>query len=143
MHGAGVGSSLQFLPVLGAEIVGHMNLDCQALDPSLRCDGHFLIYYCCGPTDVDIQRTSHDPHDREHASAERGCEQVCRGEALPAPLVVLGSVGGEFASRGTVDCFAVQVSLIFELNGDHPCSFEDVVGRADAGNMLHPFLLTC
>ncbi len=99
--------------------MGYVDFDVQALDHSRRCGGHFLFYCCCGPGDVDVQRTGHDAHHRQHASAERGCNQVRGRKAFAAPLIVLGGVGVEFGSRGAVDCFAVQVSLIFQLNGDH------------------------
>ena len=129
VDGAGVGGSLQFFHVLRAELAGHMNLDCQALDPSRRCDGHLFLHCCGGADDVDAQRTGHDAHDREHASPKRGCDQIRRGKALAAALIVLGRVGINFGSRGGVNCFAAQVSLIFELNRDHCYSFDGAVDR--------------
>jgi len=134
MHRAGVGGSLELLLVLGAEGVRHVDFDAQAGDHSWRRGCHFLFYCCSGPGHVKVQRSGHDAHHGEHASAERGSNQVCGREAFAAALIVLGGVGAEFGSRRTVNCFAVQVSLIFKLNGDHPCSFEDAAGRADAGN---------
>ena len=119
VHGAGVGGALELLPVFEAEGLGYVDLHGQALDLSWHGGGHFFFDGCCGAGDVDVQRAGHDAHDREHASAERGCDEVCGGEAFAAALIVLGGVGCEFSAGGAVDCFAVQVSLIFELNGDH------------------------
>lgn len=119
MYRAGVGGLLELLPVLRTGGVRHMYFYGQALNSSRRCGGHLFFDGCGGPGDIDVQRSRHDSHDRQHAGAERGCDQVRGRETLAAPLIIFGGVGGECGLRGPMNCFAVQVSLIFDLNGDH------------------------
>jgi len=119
VHWTGVSGAFELLLVFGAVRLRHVDLDRQALDPSRRCSGHFLFDGCRSAGYVEVQRTGRYSHNAEHAGAECSCDQVRGRKALAATLIILGGVSGELGSRRTVNCFAVQVSLIFDLNGDH------------------------
>ena len=119
---AGVGGAHEFLLVLGSYGVRHVDVDDKALDHARGGGGHLLFDGGGGSGDIDFQGAGHDAHDGEHAGAERSGDEVGGREAFAAALVVLGGIGNEFCSRGTVHGFAVQVSLIFDLDGDHGCS---------------------
>ena len=123
VDGAGVGGALEFLLVLGGDWVGDVDLDCEAFDHARGGGGHLFFDVGGGAGDVEGEGTGHDAHDGEHAGAEGGGDEVGGGEGFAAALVIGGGIGGEVGGGGAVDCFAVQVSLVFDLDGDHGGSF--------------------
>jgi len=136
VNGAGVGSAFEFQLVFGGDGVRHVDFDGKAFDHAWGGGGHFLFDGGGGPGDIDFQGAGHDAHDGEHAGAERGGDEVGGREAFAAALVVLGGIGIEFGSGGAMHGFAVQVSLIFDLDGDHvvPLAIQrNLWAEADAG----------
>jgi hypothetical protein len=123
VDGAGVGGALELLLVLGGDGVGDVDLDGQALDHARGGGGHLLFDRGGGAGDVEVKGAGHDAHDGEHAGAEGGGDEVGGGEGFAAALIVGRGVGGELGGGGAVDRFAVQVSLVFDLDGDHSSSF--------------------
>ncbi len=114
-----MGSALELELVLGADGVGYVDLNGEALDHARGGGGHLFFDGGGGSGDFEVEGAGLDTHDGEHAGAERGGDEVGGGEALAAALIVGGGVGAEFGGGGTVDCLAVEVSLIFNLDGDH------------------------
>ena len=70
-----------------------------------------------------------DAHDRSHAAAEGGRDQIGRRKRLAAALVVDGCVRRERRRRGTVLDGAVQIALILDIDIDH---------AADSGKLARP-----
>ncbi len=124
VDGAGVSSALQLLPVFKSNSVRNVDLYGEARNHSRRSGRHLLLDRRRGPCDIDVQGAGHNAHDRQHAGAKRSREQVCRRKALATPLIIYRGIGAKLCTRRAVDCFAVQVSLIFELNGNHHRSLE-------------------
>ena len=116
---AGMGGAFEFQPILWGDWLRYVDLHGKALDHARGGGGHLLFDGGGGSGDIDFQRAGQDAHHGEHAGAERGGDEVGGREALAAALVVLGGVGIEFGSGGTMHGLAVQVSLIFDLDGDH------------------------
>jgi hypothetical protein len=123
VDGAGVGGALELLLVFGGDGVRDVDLDGEAFDHAGGGGGHLLFDGGGGAGEVDLEGAGHDAHDGEHAGAEGGGDEVGGGEGFAAALVIGRGVGGEVCGGGAVDCFAVQVSLVFDLDGDHGGSF--------------------
>ena len=119
MDGAGVGGSLELLTHLGAGRTGDVDRGCEASDPARRRGGHLLGDGGGGAGDVLVEGAGEDAHGGEDAGAEGGGDEVGGGEGLAAALIVFGGIGGELGLGGAVDGFAVEISLIFHLDGDH------------------------
>jgi len=71
------------------------------------------------PAQFDAVLACGDRHRGGDAGAERGRDEIGRGERLAHPLVVLGRVSVEHAARGPVTGGAVEVTLVFSGDLDH------------------------
>ena len=119
VDGAGVDGSFELELVFGGEDLGDVNLNREAGDPAWRGGGHLFFDGCGGAGDVEREGAGHDAHDAQHAGAEGGGDEIGGGEAFAAALVVRWGVGDEGGGGGGMDCPAVQVPQVFELDGDH------------------------
>jgi hypothetical protein len=119
MHRAGVRCFFEGSAVRFADRMRHMDLDGQPLNPAYRSVDHFLLYCRRGSGQVDVERARCDSHNRQDAAPESGCHQIRGRKAFAPALIIFGCVGGEDCSGGAVDCLAVKISLILELDGDH------------------------
>ena len=123
VDGAGVGCAFELLLVFGSDGVGDVDLDGEGCDAAWGGGCHVLVDRGGGAGDVEVEGAGHDAHDGEHAGAEGCGDEVGGGKAFAAALIVFGGVGVEFGAGRAVDCLAVQVALIFELDANHGVSF--------------------
>ena len=120
------GRSFEFGLVFFADRVGDADRDGELVNHSERAAGHFFFDPggCAG--DVDVERSGQDAHRCQHAAAEGGGDEIGGGESLAASVIVFGRVGGEHGAGWAVDRLAMQIALIFEIDGDHSSSLTQI-----------------
>ena len=119
LHWTGVCGVFEPLLILGAGRAGNMNRDNQTMDFSRRSRAHLFLNRRRGAGEVKIQRSGNDAHGGQHARSERGCDEVGRGEALSAALVIDRRVGSQFSAGWRMHRRAVEVTLVFRLDANH------------------------
>lgn len=103
---AGVGGADEFLLVLGAHGMRHVDIYGEAPDHARGGGGHLLFDGGGGAGDIDFEGAGHDAHHGEHAGAERGGHEVGGGELSPRPWLSLGASVLSSVAEGP--CTALQ-----------------------------------